>query len=124
MEIKIANGRFKITKKIGHGAFGEIYSAFDIQEKREVAIKLEPANSTSQQLLYEARVYKLLQGGGTDIISRHTHTILLRQRRRVQHHGHRPTGGLARGPLQLLQPQIYGQDHLPHCGTMRSLLHR
>ena len=38
MQIKIANGRFKLNKKIGQGAFGEIYSAIDIQEKKEVAV--------------------------------------------------------------------------------------
>jgi len=63
-EIKIANGRFKIIKKIGSGAFGEIFSAFDIEDKREVAVKLEPTVSKAPaQLIYEARVYKLLQGG-------------------------------------------------------------
>ena len=70
MEIKIANGRFKITKKIGHGAFGELYSAFDIQDRKEVAVKLESVHSTSPpQLSYEAKIYKYLQGGRNFITS-------------------------------------------------------
>ena len=42
-DISIAGGKFKIMKKCGRGAFGEIYSGVEVKTKREVAVKLEPA---------------------------------------------------------------------------------
>ena len=38
-EIRVG-GKFKITKKLGEGSFGEIYSGINIKSKEEVAIKL------------------------------------------------------------------------------------
>lgn len=40
MEILIAD-KWKLIKKIGNGAFGEIFLAYDITTNEEVAIKLE-----------------------------------------------------------------------------------
>jgi len=39
MEIKVA-GKFAIKKKIGSGAFGEIYIGYNIETGEEVAVKL------------------------------------------------------------------------------------
>ncbi|KAL8452682.1 hypothetical protein Emed_001246 [Eimeria media] len=56
------NGTYRVGRKIGSGSFGCLYEGVDPQG-REVAIKLEPANTKHPQLLYEARIVKLLQGG-------------------------------------------------------------
>ncbi|KAL8446814.1 hypothetical protein Emag_004575 [Eimeria magna] len=56
------NGTYRVGRKIGSGSFGCLYEGID-PHGREVAIKLEPANTKHPQLLYEARIVKLLQGG-------------------------------------------------------------
>ena len=61
MDLKVA-GKYCLTKKIGSGSFGEIYKGVDITNNAEVAIKLEPVNSRHPQLLYETKIYKLMQG--------------------------------------------------------------
>ncbi|WZZ21426.1 hypothetical protein YC2023_122813 [Brassica napus] len=77
--------KFRLGRKIGSGSFGEIhlgsYPHFrfsrtflltlllvfllgtHIQTNEEVAIKLENAKTKHPQLLYESKLYKLLQGG-------------------------------------------------------------
>ena len=61
-------------RKIGGGAFGEIYLGTDITTGNfgfyvvlwignEVAIKLEPATTRNPQLLYEFKIYRQLKGG-------------------------------------------------------------
>lgn len=50
-------------KKLGSGAFGEIYYGSDIARKTEVAIKLERLDAQFPQLLREAKIYVALQGG-------------------------------------------------------------
>lgn len=40
MDIRVA-GKFKLTKKIGFGAFGDIFQAVNIKTGEEVAVKLE-----------------------------------------------------------------------------------
>lgn len=39
VELRVA-GRYKLTKKIGHGAFGDIFQGVNIKTGEEVAIKL------------------------------------------------------------------------------------
>lgn len=52
------------TKKLGSGAFGEIYQGFAFKYNEEVAIKLEMAkNNKHPQLQYESKLYSALQGG-------------------------------------------------------------
>ncbi|KAH1147603.1 hypothetical protein GLYMA_15G171500v4, partial [Glycine max] len=48
---------------IGSGSFGEIYSGTNIQTNEEVAIKLENVKTKHPQLLYESKLYRVLQGG-------------------------------------------------------------
>lgn len=48
-------------RKIGAGSFGDIYLGINITTGEEVAVKLEPVTARHPQLLYESRVYKLLQ---------------------------------------------------------------
>lgn len=54
-------GKYKLGKKLGRGAFGDIYLGIDVEAKEKVAIKLEPANARNPQLCYEYRVYRKLQ---------------------------------------------------------------
>ena len=61
-ELRVAN-KFRLGRKIGSGSFGDIYQGADITDKdRPVAIKLEAKNTKHPQLIYEAKVCKLLQG--------------------------------------------------------------
>lgn len=39
MELRVG-GKYKFTKKLGNGAFGDIYSGVNIKTNEEVAIKL------------------------------------------------------------------------------------
>ena len=82
--------KFRVGPKIGSGSFGEIYAGTNVhtgdsiilsfvqsQKKlvntccrsrpyavgEEVAIKLEPLKSKHPQLLYESKIYRVLQGG-------------------------------------------------------------
>ena len=48
---------------LGKGSFGRIYSGVNKTTNEEVAIKLEPANTDQPQLIYEYKIYKILQGG-------------------------------------------------------------
>lgn len=41
MEIRVA-GKYKLIKKLGNGAFGDIFLALNEKKNEEVAIKLEP----------------------------------------------------------------------------------
>ena len=44
MEFKIGKN-YKLTSKLGQGAFGQIYRATNITNNAEVALKLEPSES-------------------------------------------------------------------------------
>eukprot|EP01061_Rhynchopus_euleeides_P024689 TRINITY_DN397_c0_g1_i6.p1 TRINITY_DN397_c0_g1~~TRINITY_DN397_c0_g1_i6.p1 ORF type:complete len:343 (+),score=125.62 TRINITY_DN397_c0_g1_i6:78-1031(+) len=59
--------KYKIGQKIGAGSFGDIYQGTNIQTGEPVAIKLEPAKSRHPQLLYESRLYKILNSGSVTI---------------------------------------------------------
>ncbi|KAH9713431.1 Casein kinase 1-like protein 2 [Citrus sinensis] len=62
MEPRVGN-KFRLGRKIGSGSFGEIYLGTNIQTNEEVAIKLENVKTKHPQLQYEAKLYKILQGG-------------------------------------------------------------
>lgn len=55
--------QYKLIKKIGNGSFGDIYLAVNVANNEEVAVKLEALKASHPQLLYESRLYRLLQGG-------------------------------------------------------------
>ena len=48
---------------VGKGSFGRIYSGTNKTTGEEVAIKLEPIDTDQPQLIYEYKIYKLLEGG-------------------------------------------------------------
>ena len=58
------NFKLHAKKKLGSGAFGDIYYGTNIKLNDEVAIKLEPIKAKHPQLFYEAKLYMSLQGGG------------------------------------------------------------
>ncbi|CAJ2649899.1 casein kinase 1-like protein 1 isoform X2 [Trifolium pratense] len=62
MEPRVGN-KFRLGRKIGSGSFGEIYLGTNIQTNEEVAIKLENVKTKHPQLLYESKLYRILQGG-------------------------------------------------------------
>lgn len=49
-------------KKIGGGGFGEIYEAYDLLTRENVALKVESAQQPKQVLKMEVAVLKKLQG--------------------------------------------------------------
>ena len=55
--------KYRLSKKIGSGSFGDIYLGTNIISGEEVAIKLESIRAKHPQLEYEAKVYKALSGG-------------------------------------------------------------
>ncbi|XP_047944491.1 casein kinase 1-like protein 2 [Salvia hispanica] len=62
MEPRVGN-KYRLGRKIGSGSFGEIYLGTNIQTNDEVAIKLENVKTKHPQLLYESKLYRILQGG-------------------------------------------------------------
>lgn len=62
MEPRVGS-KYRLGRKIGSGSFGEIYLGTNIQTNEEVAIKLENVKTKHPQLLYESKLYRILQGG-------------------------------------------------------------
>jgi len=62
MDLRVGKN-YQLAKKVGSGAFGEIFEGRHIQTKQPVAIKLEPIKCEFPQLEYEMKLYKVLQGG-------------------------------------------------------------
>lgn len=57
--------QYKLAKKIGSGSFGDIYLGIDVVTSQKVAIKLESRKARHQQLLYESKLYRILNGGSS-----------------------------------------------------------
>ncbi|KAI4347092.1 hypothetical protein L6164_007941 [Bauhinia variegata] len=60
---RIVGGKYKLGRKIGSGSFGEIYLATHTDSFEIVAVKIENTRTKHPQLLYEAKLYNILQGG-------------------------------------------------------------
>lgn len=67
MEGKIVAKNYKLIKKLGSGAFGQIWKAIQQKTKEEVAIKFEDVNSKHQQLYYECKIYLWFHSDSTVI---------------------------------------------------------
>ena len=61
MEVRV-HRVYRLGKRIGGGAFGDIYLAVDLRTGADVAIKLESLKAANPQLVYEARLLGALQG--------------------------------------------------------------
>lgn len=59
----IVGGKYKLLRKIGSGSFGDIYQGENITSGEDVAVKLEAQKARHPQLLYESKLYRILQGG-------------------------------------------------------------
>merc|ERR1719235_2449708 len=62
MELRVGK-KYRLGRKIGSGAFGDIYLGTNLTSGEEVAIKLESVKSKHPQLLYESKIYRILHGG-------------------------------------------------------------
>jgi serine/threonine protein kinase len=58
---------FYLKKKLGSGAFSDVYLGKYISTNEEVAIKIEPVKSKHPQIFFEAKIYQQLKGGGNNI---------------------------------------------------------
>ncbi|XP_058723246.1 casein kinase 1-like protein 1 [Vicia villosa] len=61
MERRVGN-KYRLVRKIGSGSFGEIYLGTNIQTNEDVGVKLENVRTKNPQLLYESKLYRILQG--------------------------------------------------------------
>lgn len=59
----IIGGKYRAMRKIGSGSFGEIFLGMNMASGEEIAIKVEEVKARHPQLLYESKLYKLMQGG-------------------------------------------------------------
>lgn len=97
---------FKLTKKLGTGAFGEIYLAVNKNNEEEMyAAKLEDATAKNPQLFFEAKLYKYLNTEGNQRGIPRVRTYSDSGARRdhrgaVQHHAHGSAGQKPRGSLR------------------------
>lgn len=57
----IADGKYRVIRRLGSGAFGVIFLGVDMQSGNEVAIKFEDGDSREPRLLYEFKVYRFLR---------------------------------------------------------------
>eukprot|EP00301_Raphidiophrys_heterophryoidea_P019474 c4410_g1_i1.p1 GENE.c4410_g1_i1~~c4410_g1_i1.p1 ORF type:complete len:348 (-),score=69.63 c4410_g1_i1:868-1839(-) len=62
MELRVGN-KYRLGRKIGSGSFGDIFLGSDIVSGEEVAVKLEMVKTSHPQLIYESKLYRILQGG-------------------------------------------------------------
>ncbi|XAR69300.1 Non-specific serine/threonine protein kinase [Bertholletia excelsa] len=61
--VRIVGQKYKLGRKIGSGSFGEIYLATHVDTSESVAVKIENNKTKHPQLIYEAKLYKILQAG-------------------------------------------------------------
>eukprot|EP00669_Euglena_mutabilis_P006550 TRINITY_DN2124_c0_g1_i2.p1 TRINITY_DN2124_c0_g1~~TRINITY_DN2124_c0_g1_i2.p1 ORF type:complete len:332 (-),score=131.88 TRINITY_DN2124_c0_g1_i2:573-1568(-) len=64
MDLRVGS-KYRIGRKIGAGSFGDVYQGTNIVSGDPVGIKLEPVSAKFPQLLYEAKLYKVLNANGT-----------------------------------------------------------
>lgn len=60
VELAVANGKYALVKKLGDGAFGEVFLGTDVEKGEKIAVKLEAKATKHPQLINEARRLKRL----------------------------------------------------------------
>ena len=55
--------KYRMMRKIGSGSFGDVYLAQNVATGEEVAVKMESQKTKHPQLLFESKLYRILQGG-------------------------------------------------------------
>uniref|UniRef100_A0A0N4ZDN4 non-specific serine/threonine protein kinase n=1 Tax=Parastrongyloides trichosuri TaxID=131310 RepID=A0A0N4ZDN4_PARTI len=55
--------KYRVKRKIGCGSFGDIFLGINVTNGEEVAIKMEETKARHPQLMYEYKVYRILNGG-------------------------------------------------------------
>ena len=59
------NAQFKLVHSIGHGSFGQVYLALDLNDgDKHVAVKTESITQSFSQLVKEIQNYSVLKGKG------------------------------------------------------------
>jgi len=66
MELRVGK-KYRLGKKIGSGSFGDIYLGTNVATGEEVGMKMESTKSKHPQLVYEAKLYRILQGAVGEI---------------------------------------------------------
>lgn len=56
------SSKFRVTKGLGKGSFGEVFQAVDLENKELVAVKVEKIDAESPKLSFESRVLRELSG--------------------------------------------------------------
>ncbi|KAL5112198.1 Casein kinase I isoform alpha [Taenia crassiceps] len=59
----IINDLYRLIRKIGCGSFGVIYLGVNQKNGEEVAVKVERNSARHRQLVYESKIYRILNGG-------------------------------------------------------------
>ena len=62
MDLRVGK-KYRLGRKIGSGSFGDIFLGTNMTTGEEVAIKLENVKTKHPQLLYEAKIFRILHGG-------------------------------------------------------------
>ena len=68
MEAKVGEGRYRLSRSLGKGSFGEVFKAVDLTTREIVAVKLELVTCAVPQLVFEARVLKYLTHDNAHIV--------------------------------------------------------
>ncbi|KAH3766877.1 Casein kinase I [Pelomyxa schiedti] len=63
MEMRVCSNKYKLTRKIGSGSFGDIFLGENVMTGDQYAVKVENTRTLHPQLYYEYKLYKILQGG-------------------------------------------------------------
>lgn len=59
--LDVADSRYTLNRRIGSGAFGEIWQGRDLLTDEDVAIKLESSRAKHPQLHYESKLYRIFR---------------------------------------------------------------
>jgi casein kinase 1 len=105
---KIIAKNYQLIKKLGAGAFGEIWSATNLKTKEDVALKFEDVNASHQQLYAECKIYLWIHSDST---------VLAQAIPQVLYYG-------VEGNNNIMVMDLLGlslEDHFANCGKQLSM---